>query len=396
MNILIVNSFNKVNARLRNEISYLSDSGRNVKVILWDRSGLEEEQLTDEEKREFDIECISFEAPRASWRLIFYFPLFWLQAARYLINCTENDFDVIHCCHPGLLPFGILWSFIIGSKTVYDSFEYYAFTFCQNVPSTTGEEFIKSVVYGIENALVMMVDGVVTIDSLDDSLFKRYSSYNSNTRVLLNVPALDDVPGIKDAKDIQFDCRESCIVLIGGIDTDKGSLKALEAMRILSCRRDDISLIFIGSVRDDSENIITDYINSHNLNHFVSHVEWVPYLELLSYLDSCDVGLDLLQPTDKFRLVGKGTGRKIFTYMYCALPVIAPTFGDRAGVVRESGCGLTVDVTDPRAIAEAIEYLVDHPDEAGKMGRKGSQLLRERYNWQHEANKLEVVYQNVV
>ena len=45
------------------------------------------------------------------------------------------------------------------------------------------------------------------------------------------------------------------------------------------------------------------------------------------------------------------------------------------------------------AIAQAVEYLVRHPEEAEKMGRRGQEAVRNRYNWTSEERKLIELYE---
>jgi glycosyltransferase involved in cell wall biosynthesis len=65
-------------------------------------------------------------------------------------------------------------------------------------------------------------------------------------------------------------------------------------------------------------------------------------------------------------------------------------------MVEGEGFGLTVDPTNPESIAEAIQYLLNHPEEAAAMGRRGRQAVRERYNWGVEEAKLLRVYRELL
>jgi glycosyltransferase involved in cell wall biosynthesis len=54
-----------------------------------------------------------------------------------------------------------------------------------------------------------------------------------------------------------------------------------------------------------------------------------------------------------------------------------------------------VDPTDPDAIAEAIVYLMEHPEEARRMGENGRRAVLERYNWEEIEGRLLEVYQAI-
>ena len=57
--------------------------------------------------------------------------------------------------------------------------------------------------------------------------------------------------------------------------------------------------------------------------------------------------------------------------------------------------GLCVDPMDEIAVANAINYLYDHPDEAEQMGNNGRKLIKEKYNWEFEAVRLIELYKEL-
>ena len=87
---------------------------------------------------------------------------------------------------------------------------------------------------------------------------------------------------------------------------------------------------------------------------------------------------------------------KMFEYMAAGIPVIASNFPLWKVIVDGAQCGLCVDPLDPKAIGEAIQYLVDHPDEAEKMGKNGRLAVEEKYNWLIEEQKLLQIYENLL
>ena len=70
---------------------------------------------------------------------------------------------------------------------------------------------------------------------------------------------------------------------------------------------------------------------------------------------------------------------KMFEYMAAGIPVIASNFPLWRGIIEGNECGLCVDPLDSGAIAEAIDYLVNHPEEACRMGGNGRMAISTRY-----------------
>ncbi len=57
-----------------------------------------------------------------------------------------------------------------------------------------------------------------------------------------------------------------------------------------------------------------------------------------------------------------------------------------------NNCGLCVDPLDPKVIAQAVEYLLTHREEALRMGEHGRRAVEEKYNWEKEGEKLLNLY----
>jgi len=78
------------------------------------------------------------------------------------------------------------------------------------------------------------------------------------------------------------------------------------------------------------------------------------------------------------------------------LPVIASNFPLWKEIVEGNNCGLTVDPMDPKAIAWAVEYLLERPELMEEMGRNGRNAVLEKYNWEKESIKLLNLYRSLV
>ena len=86
---------------------------------------------------------------------------------------------------------------------------------------------------------------------------------------------------------------------------------------------------------------------------------------------------------------------KMFEYMCAGLPVIASNFPLWREIIEGNNCGICVDPTNPKAIGEAIQKLSDNPHTAEQMGKNGIKVIKQKYNWFFEKNKLLNLYRNI-
>ncbi|MFP3235163.1 MAG: glycosyltransferase family 4 protein [Nitrososphaeria archaeon] len=77
-------------------------------------------------------------------------------------------------------------------------------------------------------------------------------------------------------------------------------------------------------------------------------------------------------------------------------PVVVSDVGGFSEVVEHGVSGLKVPCCDPGALASAISWLVDHPEEASRMGAEGARIARERYSWDALAGRTMETYRRVL
>ncbi len=91
------------------------------------------------------------------------------------------------------------------------------------------------------------------------------------------------------------------------------------------------------------------------------------------------------------------TPQKLWEAIAAGVPVVATDLPGMAEVVRDTGCGVLVEATDPADIARGIREIVDAPPEEREAMRERTwQAGQERYNWQHEADTLLALYRDLL
>jgi glycosyltransferase involved in cell wall biosynthesis len=86
---------------------------------------------------------------------------------------------------------------------------------------------------------------------------------------------------------------------------------------------------------------------------------------------------------------------KLFEYMAAGIPVIAADYPQWRDVVAGAGCGLLV-APEADALAGAMRWVLQHPDEAAAMGARGAEAVKAGYGWSREEAKLVAIYESLV
>jgi glycosyltransferase involved in cell wall biosynthesis len=139
----------------------------------------------------------------------------------------------------------------------------------------------------------------------------------------------------------------------GGFSRDRGIEELIQAIPSI----DGAVLVLLGYGALEAE--ILRRVAAANLGDRVHIVPAVPPEELLSWVASADVVAMPIQPSNlNHRLT---TPNKLFEAMAVGVPVVASDLPGMATIVRETGCGVVCDPTDPAAIATAVRSILDGP-----------------------------------
>jgi len=105
-----------------------------------------------------------------------------------------------------------------------------------------------------------------------------------------------------------------------------------------------------------------------------------------------------LQAMDIFTLpshASEGVPQSIMQAMSCGLPVVATTAGSIKEAVTHNVTGLIVPAKDSRALAEALQTLIDHETLRRRFGREGRRVATERFGMDQMLDRMEDVFRRV-
>lgn len=286
----------------------------------------------------------------------------------------QKDVDLYHLHDPELLPFGILMRWL-GKNVLYDMHE--------NVPKAIYDKrwlpaplrrLVSVAVHFFERVFLQKIPIVFAETSYQESYrFVRTHCTVRNMPFKVEEGEKSTIPTVG---------------YIGGLSTDRGIDTTLNAIEILAQRNCPVNFECVGDLSDD----LATELALCDRDFSPAQVTWHGYqppLQGWPIIKRCHVGLAILKPRPNF--VGSFP-TKMFEYMSFGIPVVVSNFPLYQKVVLTHRCGLCVDPESSRELADAIHWLLMHPEEAAAMGRRGRKAVENEYNWGMEFETLQTFY----
>ncbi len=92
----------------------------------------------------------------------------------------------------------------------------------------------------------------------------------------------------------------------------------------------------------------------------------------------------------------EGLGLVFLESMACGRPVIGTRSGGVPEVVHHGEDGLLVERNEAPEFADAMRWMLTHPDECNQMGQRGLATVRAEYDWPRVAARYLAVYENAI
>lgn len=287
--------------------------------------------------------------------------------------------DIYHLHDPELLPYGLKLK-RRGKMVIFDSHEN---TATQILEKEWLPRYLRAVVYLFYNLYQKYVcsrlDAVISPHDFGCEYFKKI---NKRTVLVTNYPIFSDFTA-------SFEKIPNSICFAGGISElwcHEAIIRALEqlpASRYVLCGRSNPDYVArLAQLPGWSQ---TDFRGK------------LPHESVYPMLLSCCVGMSIVKYTrNGGGKRGTMANTKIFEEMMAGLPVVCTDFELWREFVERWHCGICVDPENVDEIADAIRYLLDHPDEARRMGENGRRAVEEEFNWAREEKKLLALYREIL
>jgi len=309
-----------------------------------------------------------------------------------VLNTTRHVFreavaenaDLYHLHDPELLPIGVLLR-LLGHKVVYDAHE--------NFPKLINArawfpDFLRQagpvIVDICERALVSLLHGVI---AANPGTPERFS--NTQSALIRNYPLLEEFEWSSTDGDLPpYNQRPSNVVYVGQLTNVRGAKEMVRAIDRVP--HPGARLALGGKFSTPEFEKSCQRLDGWKKTDFHG---WLSRSEVSSTLSNARVGLAVIHAVPSYK---NAYPTKMYEYMAAELPVVVSDFPLYRQVVEDAQCGLLVDPSSPEDISKAIQWLLNHPDEAEAMGQRGRRAVLEKYNWGNEAATLISFYEQVL
>lgn len=299
---------------------------------------------------------------------------------RLLLKAKALDYDIYHLHDPELMPIGVKLK-NLGKTVIFDAHEDFPKQLRSKPYLNKVAQWILSLTFvHYERWVCPKFNAVVAATPF---ISEKFASMGARSVNINNYPLFGEL----SIEGIDWSKKSDLVCYVGGIAEIRGIHQLVEGM---------------GSVQSEARLALAGKFASNQLQDVVcrdsgwANVDNLGFLsreQVRDLMGRCKAGLVTFLPTPNHT---DAQPNKMFEYMSAGLPVIASNFTLWREIIEGNQCGICVDPRDPKAIAEAIDFIVEHPKEAETMGQNGQRAVQEKYNWLIEEQKLLDLYMSLV
>lgn len=309
----------------------------------------------------------------------------------YRIACNIEA-DCYHCNEVDSWMIGVLLKLVHQKQVVFDVHELYSDAFPRDHFPAWVYPYISSMLRLLFRIFSRFTDRLVLANK---ALVADFPKTERKQVLVQNFSSINDIR-LEEVTKIRRDSnayeKSYTAIHLGHISRVRGWPQILEALALMESK--NICLRIVGSFNDDSQEEFERRVRQLGLSERVFMEEWMPFPRAVERIVSSHFGLILFQPGLLSHVIG--LPHKLFDYMLGGLPVIAPEFAQQiASVIKNADCGILIDSSDAKQIAEALDRLACNPKESERLGNNGRYAVLNEFNWENEALKLVKMYEEL-
>lgn len=297
-------------------------------------------------------------------------------------KALEIDAAIYQIHDPELLPYALKLK-KKGKKVVFDSHEYYSDQIRNKPYLPKGVSSIIANIYmNYENYVCKRIDAVI-FPCLKNGIHPFHGKCK-RVITLNNVPMLEELYNHYDPKIEKY---PNSICHIGSLTENRGITEVIKAAYLSD------TIAYIAGVFSPTE--YQKKIESMPESCAMKYLGKLDRKQVLELLQRCKIGLATLHNVGQYNQFDN-LATKCYEYMALGIPTILTRAPYNEKVNEKYQFAICVDPENENEIADAITYLLTHPDEAKRMGENGRKAIREVFNWEKEKEQLLALYEELI
>lgn len=296
-------------------------------------------------------------------------------------EAIKIDADIYQIHDPELL----LYALRLKKKekvVIFDSHEFYGVQIetKEYIPKLI-RNLIARVYMVFETYICKKIDAVIAVCTINDTDY--FANRSKKTVLVANMP--DSNIFSKDISKIEKDIKTA--VYVGALNHSRGITHLVRSLALTPAQ-----LILCGSFSS------SEYYEELRQTPEFSKVEYrgvVSRKEIVDILSKSSIGVSTLLHVGQYSKIDT-LPTKVYEYMSMGLPVIISDSNFAKKVINEYEFGICVNPENINEIANKINYLIENPEVARRMGENGVRAIQEKYNWNFEEMKLIKLYEEVI
>lgn len=193
---------------------------------------------------------------------------------------------------------------------------------------------------------------------------------------------------LRAAHGVAFDAP--VLIMVGNLKAWKGQETVIRAMAQVCRRHPTVRCLLVGATSAADRAFETDMRALASELGLLEHVLFLGFREnVADYMRMADIVIHASVLPEPF-------GRVALEAMACRKPVIGSDAGGMAEIVQNGCTGLTFPPGDATSLAGAINWLLDHPEEAAQMGERGYARLIEQFHISANVRATERLYEGLL
>jgi glycosyltransferase involved in cell wall biosynthesis len=198
-------------------------------------------------------------------------------------------------------------------------------------------------------------------------------------------------------KKLKIGKNKRIILFSKQLNKQNGILNLLEAISIISKQYPNVILLILGD--GPLKNEVINY-QKNKLPKNILYGGLVPHSQMVDYMSLSDIFVLPSASISKFGKykIGEVSPLSIREAMACQLPVVATNIGGNKELLEDgrkkmnNDVGCLIPSNEPEDLSNAITYLLEHPNEAEKMGKRAREFIKNNYTWEIMAKRVLNVY----